>query len=137
MGQNQQLINNNMSFTASVYVSCGRFLKKSSLSFIPLGFIWLMLFYWGSLRVQQGMLSTLEIYALLILVFILLFVSEILADNLNKPKLEHDQALLNEISDLSDFTNKNIKINHKFLYEITQGNFRYFGENKAVFKILT
>ena len=133
MGQNQQLINTQMAFTARVSLS-QEFSRNNYLSFISLWFALVTLFYWGSLNIQQGRLTALEIYTVLLLIIVLSFLAVKLAKNLSMSREEQDQALLTEIGELAISNQSKSYINSAYLLEITDGSFIYSGEQKAVFE---
>lgn len=133
MGQNQQLINNQMAYTARISLSQESF-RTSSLSFIPLGLALPIILYWGSLNIQQGKFSTLEIYMLVIIFFILAFLAVKLGNILSVSTEEHDQALLSEIKELAVSARRENNFKSDYLVEIIGGNFSYSGEPKAVFE---
>jgi len=134
MGQNEQIINTQITLTARL-LAYDKFAYKSSLSFVFLGLALLVVFYWVNLKIQNASLTTLEAYVVLILIIILSFLTGLLVIIMRVPKEAQDQALLNEINDLSVSAHAKHEIRtSKYLVEIIDGEFIYPGETKAILK---
>jgi ABC-type bacteriocin/lantibiotic exporter with double-glycine peptidase domain len=131
MGQNRQLIDNQNKFTVE-YLSHKIFFTNYY-AYFSLLFLVPLIFYWGSQGVQEGRLTNIEIYAVLILIIFLFFLVNYLLKNLAIPRKEHRQTLFNEIADLAVDT-RNKKYNNNNLIKVINGNFIYTGEKKAVLK---